>query len=52
MLFKTLLITDNTNLHRVEAKCKRCNYIQEDIVERQLVIPKKTEYQKQSLSRM
>ena len=41
---KTLLITDNTNLHRVEAKCKRCNHIQEDIVERPLVIPKKTEY--------
>ena len=41
---KTLLITDNTNLHRVEAKCKRCNNIQEDIVERPLVIPKKTEY--------
>ena len=41
---QTLLITDNTNLHRVEAKCKRCNYIQEDIVERPLVIPKKTEY--------
>ncbi|MDB4840353.1 peptide chain release factor aRF-1 [Nitrosopumilus sp.] len=39
-----LLITDNTNLHRVEAKCKRCKKIQEDIVERQLVIPKKTEY--------
>jgi peptide chain release factor subunit 1 len=41
---KTVLITDNTNLHRVEAKCKRCNHIQEDIVERPLVIPKKTEY--------
>ena len=41
---KTLLITDNTNLHRVEAKCKRCKHIQEDIVERPLVIPKKTEY--------
>ena len=41
---KTVLITDNTNLHRVEAKCKRCNNIQEDIVERPLVIPKKTEY--------
>ena len=41
---KTLLITDNTTLHRVEAECKRCKNIQEDIVERQLVIPKKTEY--------
>jgi len=41
---KTLLITDNTNLHRVEAKCKRCKHVQEEIVERPLVIPKKTEY--------
>jgi len=41
---KTLLITDNTNLHRVEAKCKRCEHVQEEIVERPLVIPKKTEY--------
>ncbi len=41
---KTLIITDNTNLHRVEAKCKRCQHIQEEIVERPQVIPKKTEY--------
>ena len=41
---KMLLITDNTNLHRVEAECKRCKHVQEDIVERPLVIPKKTEY--------
>ena len=41
---QTLIITDNTNLHRVEGKCKRCQHIQEEIVERPLVIPKKTEY--------
>jgi len=41
---KTLIITDNTNLHRVEGKCKRCQHIQEDFVERPQVIPKKTEY--------
>jgi peptide chain release factor subunit 1 len=41
---KTLIITDNTNLHRVEGKCKRCQNIQEEILERPLVIPKKTEY--------
>ena len=41
---KTLIITDNTNLNRVEGKCKRCQHIQEEIVERPLVIPKKTEY--------
>jgi len=41
---KVLLITDNTNLHRVEGKCKRCQHFQEEIVERQMVIPKKTEF--------
>ncbi len=41
---KVLLITDNTNLHRVEGKCKRCNHFQEEFVERPEVIPKKTEY--------
>ncbi len=41
---QTLLITDNTNLHRVEGECKRCKHIQEEIIERPLVIPKKTEY--------
>jgi len=41
---KTLLITDNTNLHRVEGKCRRCQNIQEEIVERPEVIPKKSQY--------
>ena len=41
---KTLIITDDTNMNRVEGKCKRCQTIQEDIVERPQVIPKKTEY--------
>ena len=41
---QTLIITDNTNLSRVEGQCKRCKHIQEDIIERPLVIPKKTEY--------
>ncbi|MGY5149243.1 MAG: peptide chain release factor aRF-1 [Candidatus Nitrosopumilus sp. bin_68KS] len=41
---KVVLITDNTNLHRVEGKCKRCKHFQEEIVERPLVIPKKTEF--------
>jgi len=41
---KILIITDDTNLNRVEGKCKRCQHIQEEIVERPLVIPKKTEY--------
>jgi len=43
-VIKTLIITDDTNLHRVEGKCKRCQHIQEEIVERPKVIPKKTEY--------
>ncbi len=41
---KTLIITDNTNMHRVEGKCKRCQNIQEEIVARPDVIPKKTQY--------
>ena len=41
---KTLIINDNTNLHRVEGKCKRCQHMQEEILERQDVIPKKTAY--------
>lgn len=41
---KILIITDDTNLNRVEGKCRRCQNIQEAIVERRDVIPKKTEY--------
>ncbi|WP_428324164.1 peptide chain release factor aRF-1 [Nitrosopumilus sp.] len=41
---ETLIITDNTNLNRVEGMCKRCKHLQEDIVERPDVIPKKREY--------
>ncbi len=38
----TLLITDDTDLIRLEVICKRCKNLQEDIVERPKVIPKKT----------
>ena len=41
---KLLVINDNTNLHRVEGKCKRCQNTREEILERPQVIPKKTEY--------
>jgi peptide chain release factor subunit 1 len=41
---ETLIITDDTNLHRVEGKCKRCQNIQEEIIERPQVIPKKTQF--------
>ena len=40
----TVIITDDTDLHRIEVKCKRCQHIQEEIVERPNVIPKKTEF--------
>jgi len=40
----TIIITDDTDLHRIEVKCKRCQNIQEEIVERPNVIPKKTEF--------
>ena len=41
----TLIITDNTELYKVESKCNRCNNIQEKIVEQQKVISTKTEFQ-------
>lgn len=41
---KILIITDDTNLNRVEGVCRRCQHLQEAIVERRDVIPKKTEY--------
>lgn len=41
---KTLIITDDTNMHRIEGKCRRCQNVQEEIVERSQVIPKKTQY--------
>ena len=43
-MVQTLIINDNTNLTRIEAKCKRCQNTREEILERPLVIPKKTEF--------
>ncbi len=40
---ETLIITDNTDLYRIEVKCKRCQHIQEEILERPKVISRKTE---------
>ena len=37
-----LLITDDTNLHRLEVVCNRCKNIQEEIVEQVKLIPRKT----------
>ena len=39
---ETLIITDNTDLYRIEVKCKRCQHIQEEILERPKVISRKT----------
>jgi peptide chain release factor subunit 1 len=39
----TIIITDDTNLNRIEVKCKRCQHLQEEIVERPKVIPRKTD---------
>jgi len=38
-----LVITDNTNLQRIEVKCKRCQNVTEEIVEQSKVIARKTE---------
>jgi len=38
-----IIVTDDTNLYRIECKCKKCKNIQEDIVELPKVIPRKTE---------
>ncbi len=38
-----IIITGDIDLHRIEIKCKRCNNVTEEIVERIQVIPKKTE---------
>ena len=40
---KKIIITDDTNLHRIEIKCKKCQNIREDFLERPQLIPKKTE---------
>ena len=38
-----IIITGDIDLNRIEIKCKRCNNVTEEIVERPQVIPKKTE---------
>lgn len=38
-----LLITDDTNMHRLEIICNRCKKIQEEIIEQPKLIAKKTE---------
>ena len=43
-----IIITNNIELYRIESKCKKCEHIQEKIVERIKVIPTKTELQNSS----
>jgi len=38
-----VIITDDTELHRIEIKCKRCQNITEDIIERQKMIRRRTD---------
>lgn len=39
----TILITDDINLYRLEVKCKRCQNIQEEVIERVKITPRQTE---------
>ena len=39
----TLIITDDTNLQRLEIKCNRCQHERAEILERQKVIPRRVE---------
>ncbi|KAG2472742.1 MAG: Peptide chain release factor subunit 1 [Nitrosopumilales archaeon] len=39
----TVIITNDTDLNRIEVKCKRCQHVQEEFVERPNVIPRKTD---------
>jgi peptide chain release factor subunit 1 len=42
-VIQKIIITDDTDLNRIEIKCKRCKHITEKIVERAQLIPTKTE---------
>ena len=39
----TVIVTDNTELYRIEIKCNRCQNIRDEILERPQVIPRKTQ---------
>ena len=41
----TIIVTDKIGLYRIEAKCNRCNNIQEKIIEQIKVIQTKTEFE-------
>ena len=44
----TIIVTDDTELYRLEIKCKKCGNITEEIVERVKLIPRKTELKNNS----
>jgi len=44
-IVELIIITDNTDLYRIEGKCNRCSDIQEKIIEQPKVITTKTEFQ-------
>ena len=44
----TIIITDKIGLYRIEAKCNRCNEIQEKIIEQTKLIQTKTEFENSS----
>ena len=39
----TVIVTDDTELYRIEIKCNRCQNIRDEILERPQVIPRKTQ---------
>lgn len=41
---QTVLVTDDTGLHRVTGACKRCGHLQERVVQRPDVIPAKSRF--------
>ena len=45
---ETIIITDDTELYRLEIKCKRCKNTIDEIVERVKLIPRKTELKNNS----
>ncbi len=45
---ETIIITDDTELYRLEIKCKRCQNTFDEIIERVKLIPRKTELKNNS----
>ena len=39
----TVIVTDDTDLYRIEIKCNRCQNVRDEILERPQIIPRKTQ---------